>query len=484
MNKQYQKLTEIEKTQLRSIFNEEPIYNNLRCRLSSFYEHSGILQPEEIWYESKRLCLKLVRSNSPVTTLCEYVEDMRNELQSVQIENRVLELHGEHISKNMHQAKIDDVINHIILYTWVIIYVMEDDSYTGEYMWWDKVRGDGKDALKAISEYSDDWLSRYINSIKIDIDRQLKDKSLVNEWNYYDVSSDEEDLLNKSRGDELVCVYDINHNYHRSLEEAKEDPVKRSCYKGVLRTLSRFALQNNIEITEKEYDNIFIEAELFLFDIEKSEFKEIAILNSQNRIRKKFNTIKTNTNNDDILCKSPNFIKGILIEAIFIIVAYEKFKDAIDVENDTFIHCRTNFEDSGFDKLIDNSVWKLICERIPRMEKPCREDLEAEIERLRNKLSIYEELKEPQINLKPLVIDPHDKVRLEVMMKLLESSNVDLKTRGNKAETARLLECLTGLPLSTCRNYVTNRDLNKDTHKEEITTINSQLEKIKISWRI
>lgn len=69
----------------------------------------------------------------------------------------------------------------------------------------------------------------------------------------------------------------------------------------------------------------------------------------------------------------------------------------------------------------------------------------------------------------------HDKVRLEMTLRLLENGGLDLAKHGNKAKTARILQKITGLPLSTCKNYCTNRDLSHEVHKSEISDINKEL---------
>lgn len=78
----------------------------------------------------------------------------------------------------------------------------------------------------------------------------------------------------------------------------------------------------------------------------------------------------------------------------------------------------------------------------------------------------------------------HDKVRLELTLKLLEHSGINLAIHGNKAKAASVLQSITDLPLSTCKNYCTNRDLSHETHSSEISDINSELEKLGVIFRI
>ena len=81
-------------------------------------------------------------------------------------------------------------------------------------------------------------------------------------------------------------------------------------------------------------------------------------------------------------------------------------------------------------------------------------------------------------------IELHDKVRLELLLRFIEENGIELQKRGNKARAARLLQMITELPSSTCRNYMTNRDLNTQTHNEEILKINTELQALGISVRL
>lgn len=85
-----------------------------------------------------------------------------------------------------------------------------------------------------------------------------------------------------------------------------------------------------------------------------------------------------------------------------------------------------------------------------------------------------------EIDETPIVSNPHDKVRLELLCKLFENSGASTKERGQKAELARLAAFITGLSVGTCKNYMTNRDLNTSKHSEEVLIVNSQLKKVGI----
>lgn len=78
----------------------------------------------------------------------------------------------------------------------------------------------------------------------------------------------------------------------------------------------------------------------------------------------------------------------------------------------------------------------------------------------------------------------HDKVRLELALLFMEKADCDMKKYGNKARAARVLQAITKLPISTCKNYVTNRDLNTQEHKEEILEINTELQALGTELRL
>lgn len=77
-------------------------------------------------------------------------------------------------------------------------------------------------------------------------------------------------------------------------------------------------------------------------------------------------------------------------------------------------------------------------------------------------------------------ITAHDKVRLELLLKLMEKDGVNLTIHGNKAKAASILNTLTGLPLNTCKQYCSDRNLNVTTHNEEILKINTLLQALEM----
>ncbi len=130
----------------------------------------------------------------------------------------------------------------------------------------------------------------------------------------------------------------------------------------------------------------------------------------------------------------------------------------------------------------DNGKTQELEKRIQELEKSneelekSKEELEKSKEELEEKLAAYEK--------GPIVVKPHNKVVLEVFVKLLEKSGVDLNKRGNKANAARLAETITGLPFSTCKSYMTDRDLKTTPHSEEVLKMNTAIKELGIEWQL
>ena len=97
----------------------------------------------------------------------------------------------------------------------------------------------------------------------------------------------------------------------------------------------------------------------------------------------------------------------------------------------------------------------------------------------------YEELEEELAEYKkgPIVDKPHNKVVLEVFVKLLEKSGADLKKHGNKAIASRLAETITRLPLTTCQNYFSDR-LKTTAHPDEVLKMNTAIKELGIEWQL
>lgn len=121
--------------------------------------------------------------------------------------------------------------------------------------------------------------------------------------------------------------------------------------------------------------------------------------------------------------------------------------------------------------------------RIAELEKIIGER-DNTIEELNNRVTEFEQAEEDGES-----ISAHNKVRMELIMKFMEKDGLTLerngeKIHGHKTKAAKILETLTGLPLQTCKNYITNRDLNIETHREEILRINTLLQALRISSKL
>ena len=76
---------------------------------------------------------------------------------------------------------------------------------------------------------------------------------------------------------------------------------------------------------------------------------------------------------------------------------------------------------------------------------------------------------------------PHDKVRLDLLFRLLKNADADFATHGNKKKAAELMRKISGLPLRTCQNYCSDQSLNPDAHPTEVTEINNLLSALGLS---
>ena len=78
----------------------------------------------------------------------------------------------------------------------------------------------------------------------------------------------------------------------------------------------------------------------------------------------------------------------------------------------------------------------------------------------------------------------HDKVRLDLLLRLMKNDGANTDKHGNKTIAAQLMQSITGLPLQTCKNYCSNRDLNVKTHSEEVLKMNTLLQALGMKIRL
>jgi hypothetical protein len=81
-------------------------------------------------------------------------------------------------------------------------------------------------------------------------------------------------------------------------------------------------------------------------------------------------------------------------------------------------------------------------------------------------------------------ITSHAKLRLELVLRMMEKDGADVETYGNKVMVAEILRAITNLSPSACKNYCTERDLKVNRHEEEILNLNSKLQALGMSIRL
>ena len=77
-------------------------------------------------------------------------------------------------------------------------------------------------------------------------------------------------------------------------------------------------------------------------------------------------------------------------------------------------------------------------------------------------------------------IELHDKVRLEVLLQFMEYSGLKLE-KGKKKQVAEVMRAITSIPISTCRNYCSNRGVNTNLHEDEVVRLIVKLRSIGIN---
>ena len=145
--------------------------------------------------------------------------------------------------------------------------------------------------------------------------------------------------------------------------------------------------------------------------------------------------------------------------------------------NDGYDYCKkkdSQNADANKVNTTDNGKTQALEKRIQELEKS-KEELEKSKEELEEELAEYKK--------GPIVDKPHNKVVLEVFVKLLEKSGADLNKHGNKAIAARLAETITRLPFSTCQNYFSDR-LRTTVHSDEVLKMNTAIKELGIEWQL
>lgn len=103
--------------------------------------------------------------------------------------------------------------------------------------------------------------------------------------------------------------------------------------------------------------------------------------------------------------------------------------------------------------------------------------LEAERDELKNR--IHSEVPDEQE-----AINWHDKVRLDLLLRLMKKDHVNLDQHGNKTKAAHIMKMVTGLPLQTCKNYCSSPNLNTTEHQDEVLKVNTELQALDMTIRL
>lgn len=93
----------------------------------------------------------------------------------------------------------------------------------------------------------------------------------------------------------------------------------------------------------------------------------------------------------------------------------------------------------------------------------------------------YQQLEEEELH--PISLEPHHKVRLELLKRLFEKAGVNFKKmRGSQAAAARLVEFITHaqtpIPLHAARNFFCYNKCSKKMHFDEKKSVNKDLVKL------
>lgn len=149
--------------------------------------------------------------------------------------------------------------------------------------------------------------------------------------------------------------------------------------------------------------------------------------------------------------------------------------------------------DGGLTESADNG------EETTHMQNPTdnNDEYKKKIEELQQTINLQQEkISELEEQLKtyeegPIVVEPHNKVRLELLRQLFTAAGADLNKSGAKANAGKLAEYITGLHLNTCKTYLSNPELNPEynqynpkLHKEEREKVNGFLTITDINIRL
>lgn len=105
-----------------------------------------------------------------------------------------------------------------------------------------------------------------------------------------------------------------------------------------------------------------------------------------------------------------------------------------------------------------------------------------ENEQLKNQIELLQQQIEEERSSEN--INWHDKVRLDLLLRLMKKDGADLDKHGNKTKAAEVMRSVTSLPLQTCKNYCSDSNLNTKEHEDEILKLNSKLQALGMKIRL
>ena len=108
--------------------------------------------------------------------------------------------------------------------------------------------------------------------------------------------------------------------------------------------------------------------------------------------------------------------------------------------------------------------------------QPLQEEKNKEIDELEKQSQATDVIEED--------VNWHNKVCLELLFRLMKADGMVLDKRGNKATAARIMQAITNLPISTCKNYCSNQNLNRKEHEDEIVKLNFKLQTLGMKSRL
>ena len=121
-------------------------------------------------------------------------------------------------------------------------------------------------------------------------------------------------------------------------------------------------------------------------------------------------------------------------------------------------------------------------ERIRREYDEKIYSMKCENEELNKKIELLKQQNEEEGYFEDIKF--HDKVRLELLLRLMKKDGADLDKYGNKVKAADIMKSVTSLPLQTCKNYCTDPKLSTKEHEEEILRLNTKLQALGMKIRL